>query len=504
MRHVVLILLATLFLPATVLAAPSFERTLVTFVEEFDGNSGLEGAVRSGKKGVWTATIRDGQFRLKNHDDNAALRFFDIPSAAFPLIDRRGTDGADVSAVVQVDEAEDGSAGVLVGYPHGRDYFGFAIGVGHSFTILSKRDGRLRRLHTGSNPAVLADEPNLLELRRVDDQLRFFVNDEPVYSLSAEDLDLAPVGIFAVGRGSFTFDRVAVTPSDRMTDRYLAEFRACDFPRAMENDHVVVLSAYEGAAAAGVTVAGQDGTTKTVELTIAAGDQPLYLVASSYEAMIWRVTGATARVRHFAVAGRGSEGAVEAGVVGLDRDRLSFHTSRDCLGYAGPDDPTMRAKSEAVVTLALGVIPDEFAVDYDPVGFVLPSVQVLPPDSAAPQGIDPKWSKEAVRDALRFDPAGLVHLLPSAVISLVKPEPYDVLPQQWGIAQLEADGVLVREGYNRFRVVRPIRRLPAGLAGAHQVDFILPADMPIPEGYQGHSSFTFLAPAAADSSSTGD
>ena len=58
-------------------------------------------------------------------------------------------------------------------------------------------------------------------------------------------------------------------------------------------------------------------------------------------------------------------------------------------------------------------------------------------------------------------------------------EPYGVLPQQAGLAQLMEQGLIKRQG-NAFLVLQPIPRFPAGLHGAPGVSFLLGPDLPLP------------------------
>ncbi|HOZ35327.1 MAG TPA: hypothetical protein PLM52_20830, partial [Tabrizicola sp.] len=91
------------------------------------------------------------------------------------------------------------------------------------------------------------------------------------------------------------------------------------------------------------------------------------------------------------------------------------------------------------------------------------------------------------RELNRFHPGGVVKLDPKTVVSAYPVEPYVVLPQQAGLAQLMEQGLIKRQG-NAFLVLQPIPRFPAGLHGAHSVSFVLGPDVPLPPGDPGHSS----------------
>ncbi|NND49756.1 MAG: hypothetical protein HKN60_05845, partial [Rhizobiales bacterium] len=89
-------------------------------------------------------------------------------------------------------------------------------------------------------------------------------------------------------------------------------------------------------------------------------------------------------------------------------------------------------------------------------------------------------------EMLRFAPGGIVKIRPSSVVSEVKVEPYEVLPQQAGLLQLVAQGALKRGPSGEFIIHKKIR-YPAGLNGAHSVKFLLRAGVPEPDGNPGHS-----------------
>jgi hypothetical protein len=113
-----------------------------------------------------------------------------------------------------------------------------------------------------------------------------------------------------------------------------------------------------------------------------------------------------------------------------------------------------------------------------------------PPDQDTPAGYDPAtW-----RDASRFKRGGVVEIDPAAVVAASPAAAYEVLPGQMGLARLVASGELARQN-NRFKVVKPIPRFPAGLGGAEAVSFIIAKGVPAPAGSPGHSCVTYEDPA---------
>ena len=90
------------------------------------------------------------------------------------------------------------------------------------------------------------------------------------------------------------------------------------------------------------------------------------------------------------------------------------------------------------------------------------------------------------RELYRFNPGGVINVDAKRVVASVPAEPYEVLPQQAGLIQLVQSGALTRNNSGEFLINQKIR-IPAGLAGAHSVKFLLRKGVPEPEGDAGHS-----------------
>ena len=130
---------------------------------------------------------------------------------------------------------------------------------------------------------------------------------------------------------------------------------------------------------------------------------------------------------------------------------------------------------------------------------------IMPPDRSllpVPEGFD----KNEWKSVLRFNSGGVAVIDPKSVLSKTKVEPYQVMPNQAGIAQLVAKGSLVisdrhmeaieisgdhpgRRSYMPlyYKIVSDIGRFPAELTGAHSVKFLLGKDVKMPKGSPGHS-----------------
>lgn len=480
------------------------------YVENFGGapTSGyLAGAVEPRKDGVWTVRVIDGLARLANSTENSAVRFYDVPSIEVNGT-RQGTDGAQISASVRVDDAPDGAAGVLIGYPHGGDYYAFLVGDGNRFKVLEKRDGRLQVVDFGTSEAINDGAFNYLSVDRGQGSMvKFAINGKILHSVRiSSDMQMAPVGIAVAGRGQFDFDMVSVDISDEQNKAKgsiieigqpgleQTPVNACDLPRARTDDIVALVGVYEGEAISTLTIAGQDSVTSTLELEIEEGDKPLYIVAGAFDPVIWRLSGATHRVRHFAGIGGTAGGGEAVAVTGIDEDRVSFHHQRDCFKYAyDPLSGDFLMNADRVASL-VDMYPQALIGHYGANSIRVPSgLKSEETTFATPLN----WNEKLARSALRFSPGGLVSFDPDTVVSALSPELYQVLPQEFGLLQLEADGAIEMndDSGSSFIVTNDMPRYPAGLTGAHSVTFYLEPDVADPTGDPGHSKvFRFEHP----------
>jgi hypothetical protein len=278
----------------------------------------------------------------------------------------------------------------------------------------------------------------------------------------------------------------SVAAPDRLTANLTRNVYGCRLPPAGTDDIVTLLGVYEGATASTVSVAGPDEPTDTIAIRIEDGEEPIYAMLVAHAPMVWRFEGATERLSHVAVIGRSSEHGIAAGVTGIEADKVGFHSGETCLSYfSKPGRGQDRAVEAAMRTL--GRPADVVLGVYDPAEVTLPSGAILDGYAAVPVGLDPGWPAAQLRDILRFKPGGLLDIPAGKVVSPVPVEPYLILPQEFGLAQIVADGIAVRESRQTYRIVEPLVRFPAGLAGAHSVTFVLSQGLAMPAGDPLHS-----------------
>lgn len=312
--------------------------------------------------------------------------------------------------------------------------------------------------------------------------------------LTSEELRRAAERAFASvdrdGDGKISAEEYAVI-AERVREIQRAESApVCRMPPLPAGAKLLVYGGYEGDAVSSVSIGGSDQETNVIDVRIEPGSEPLYLVLTSYESMVWRVSGATARVAHVVVSSQAAresprDGASASGVAGLPAGKVTI---------AGPQCPRSfyqpggEEEKNLVATLrrSLGRGPDGVFGNYSARSVSFPSGRVTETEAEGaapmPRGFDPEMWREAVR----FWPGGLVQVDPKQVIATLRVEPYKVLPSVMGVSQLLGSGALERKGRG-FRIVRPIAHMPASMGGAHSVTLYLAKGIPLPPGDPVHS-----------------
>lgn len=292
----------------------------------------------------------------------------------------------------------------------------------------------------------------------------------------------------------------AITAEQRLA-RQVRERReaGCFFTPPSPTARFIAYAPYGGQTVSSVFVGSPDIETSVIDVQIAAGDEPLYLVLRTYDSTIWRFTGATGRIERVVAASfksmhrdesRGAGATSAVGIMGIARDRVQV-TTRDCL----PDYGDQREIDAGVPQEALAALftrqPDVIARE-NPVGRLsMPSLAFTRFKEAdkptPPPGFDPTiW-----QDAVQFFSGGLATLKAADVVAAEPVGDYDVLPSKFGLARLVATGHLRFEGESshkrKFILLKPITRWPAEMNGALSTAFVKPDDIPMPAGKLGHS-----------------
>lgn len=233
--------------------------------------------------------------------------------------------------------------------------------------------------------------------------------------------------------------------------------RACPMPQAAADAMVIAYSTHWGEIYSPVSTVGLGRETRASRVVVEPGSRPIYAILGSSEPLIWKIEGDTARIdRVMLVTPPGSASAFTSAVVGVPKDRIGYLT---CLPVArgGLEQDTLAH----VVRRELGRI-DKIVAASSTSGFWFSTYRVSLPSldtadiSSSPAKI-PGFEK-------LFDI--------SEVNWIGEPKVYDVAPGKFGIASLLEDGRLAeldkipdplrKRNTPVYKIVKPVRRLPAG------------------------------------------
>jgi hypothetical protein len=288
---------------------------------------------------------------------------------------------------------------------------------------------------------------------------------------------------------------------DRQGRVRLADAVQCPVPRPSSNARIVRLGTREGAQLSDIAIGGQGRPTYVVSVEIEPGVEPLYLVATSGEATIWRLTGAVRRVQAFVGSSRERDAHSmwpAVGVTGLPRAR--FHTvPYACFGTF--DERNMRSPLAASEAAQLLLLRLDRTIDvaygaYQPHGVRIPSAQPFQVPVEVP-GLFTHLRSEAAarqwRDFLEHFRGGIAGLTAKQIVSRAVPELFEVDAYQAGLAQLLESGALAPvPRTSDFEILRSMR-FPPGLYGGFSETFWIADGAPRPRGNPGHSRVMSLA-----------
>jgi hypothetical protein len=168
----------------------------------------LGGILRTGRDGVWEASLADGVYTLRNTSDAQAVKYFNINGFA------GDSDGlADASVEVDVaigDGGELSGAGIIYRFdPANRSYLLFTLLSTGEYAAFVRGSGGFKLLARGSVPD-LHSGTNRLAVHTNGDRIEFLVNDARAVSMGVRGATGKGVGLAAIGKGTFTFDNFAV------------------------------------------------------------------------------------------------------------------------------------------------------------------------------------------------------------------------------------------------------------------------------------------------------
>ncbi|WP_197409495.1 EF-hand domain-containing protein [Erythrobacter sp. YT30] len=303
------------------------------------------------------------------------------------------------------------------------------------------------------------------------------------------------------GNGTLSREEALAIQEERRLAEEVRKRReaGCFFRPPSAGARFIAYAPYGGQTISNVFVGSPDIETSIVDMTIEAGKEPLYLVFTSYDSVIWRFKGATDRVERVIAASfksvhrrdsRTPHSTSAVGIIGLQKNKVRI-ANRDCIpDFADQREIDAGVPQQAMVAL-FGREPDVIKRE-NPIGTLsLPSIKFSRfsrKEKPEPlEGFDPViWE-----DAIHFHPGGLAIIDESTVIAAEPVGEYEVLPNKFGLSNLVASGHLKFEGEafhsRKFTLLKPIARWPAGMGGALSTAFVKPEGIPTPDGRLGHS-----------------
>jgi len=335
-------------------------------------------------------------------------------------------------------------------------------------------------------------------------------------------IDGASRGVLTLGEfqaaGEALFGKVDTDKDGAISQQELTDYRTrveragCEMPAASEKARIVLLSSYQTEAVSSATIGSQDAEVHAGRINVEPGDEPLYVVITSYAPTIWQFSGAVERIERVVATstangrnGSNAQQAPIAGVTGVPRDRVGFPAKSSCFGYFSESPSSGSLQAAGTVRLSAGKAPDVVATKYSVGTFNIPSgkidsakeprqkmlvirkdggtLNIIGSGSGAVIEAGPSRARD---DMYNYWPGGVIEIAPDAVVATAPVAAYEVLPAQAGLVQLLASGAATQNGAGEYVIRRKIR-FPPGLTGAHAVTFLIMKGTPYPDGDPGHS-----------------
>lgn len=285
-----------------------------------------------------------------------------------------------------------------------------------------------------------------------------------------------------------------LTPESTMGTRASPAVRVvepgCAVPQVKSDEKLVLVGAYDGAQISSVTILGQDKSTWAAEAHVKKGKDPLYVMLTSYQPVVWKFTGATSRIRRVVLSSlfEANKGVAGSGLTGVEKSKVSFVTGTKCLQHFYKRGGLKEAQAKAKVRDVTGREPDYVLVQRSVTVANLPDGPIEKNVRDNRSGVRIKVRKVGEVDSqkLRVSRSGPMKIDASEVVSQKPAVDYEVLPGRAGLAQLLKDGKIEHIDRRTYRIKQKIH-VPAGLFGGNGVKFLLPKGVPEPVGDLGHS-----------------
>lgn len=173
--------------------------------ESFDGV--IRDFWQPNKDDIWSSTIEDGTYVLKNSTDSKAVRYKHFN------INNKNMSGAGVSIDIEtkMDTGEPlGGAGIIYRFNREtKNYYAFILNGGR-YTFHKRKDGVYEPLFSGRITPRIENGYNNLAMVGEGDVFGIYVNNLFLRTIQDSTFSTGDIGIIAMGKGSFYFDNLAV------------------------------------------------------------------------------------------------------------------------------------------------------------------------------------------------------------------------------------------------------------------------------------------------------
>ena len=166
------------------------------------------GALVFGQDDVWTGSLSEGRYELTNSADSGAVTYF-------YLLEPAGVEGPPSQGAASVEVGgtfgELPGVGLLYRFDPETDFF-YAFGLtGTGTYAFYKRDAEgFNRVIEASSGAIQAAGPNRLTIVSEGPEMKLYINETFVASVSDSAIPQGGVGILVAGTGTFTFDNFTI------------------------------------------------------------------------------------------------------------------------------------------------------------------------------------------------------------------------------------------------------------------------------------------------------
>jgi hypothetical protein len=144
----------------------------------------------------------------------------------------------------------------------------------------------------------------------------------------------------------------------------------CKMPAVPQEAKIIYVEVYTSKRSGSFLINGQQMSTQYIDLNIAPGREPLYIILGSYEGMMWKFSGATSRVAKVVISSFSGRDKSAAAAMAVPADRITLIRGK-CRQYLyRSDDREVEAGN--LVRRSIGRQPNRIISNYDPQTVTLP------------------------------------------------------------------------------------------------------------------------------------